>query len=149
MQAALSVRGLRREITRANGFNAKLAVIITGWVSTMWCAYFFALISLMSLPAILTQAFHLHVFPRWIISASLISLIAWVSSYFLQLVLLSVVSVQSAVEGVKSATGQKHISDQVDLAVDRLDTDTRGGLAAVMERLDRLEFNLRHARAGL
>lgn len=142
MHLALSVAGLRKDIARAQGFNAKLAVLITGWVSTMWCAYIFALISFLSLPAILTQAFHLHVFPDWIISASLIALVAWVSSYFLQLVLLSVVSVQSAVEGVKAAVGQKHVSDQVDIAVDRLDTDTKGGLQSVMDRIDRLESSV-------
>lgn len=139
MHRALSLTGLRQEIAKADGFNAKLAVMITGWVSTMWCAYLFACIALLSLPAILTQAFHLHLFPGWLISVSLISLIAWVSSYFLQLVLLSVISVQSAVEGVKNAAGQKHISDQVDIAVDRLDENTQGGITTVLNRLDQLE----------
>lgn len=34
-----------------SGFNGRLAVLITGAVSTMWCAYVFAAIALISLPA--------------------------------------------------------------------------------------------------
>lgn len=142
MRDALSIKGLRREINKAEGFNAKIAVMITGWVSTMWCAYAFGLLALMSLPAILTQAFHLHAFPHWMVSASLIALVAWVSSYFLQLVLLSVLSVQQAVEGTKSAAAQKHLANQVDLAVDRLDTKTQGGITAIMDRLNEVEMNI-------
>jgi hypothetical protein len=33
------------------GFNGRLAVIITKLVGTMWCAYIFAAIALISLPA--------------------------------------------------------------------------------------------------
>lgn len=33
------------------GFNGRLAVLITNAVSTMWCAYLFALIALISLPS--------------------------------------------------------------------------------------------------
>ena len=33
------------------GFNGRLALIITKGVSTMWCAYIFAIIAFISLPA--------------------------------------------------------------------------------------------------
>src|SRR5437588_197542 len=71
-------------------FNNNLALKITNRVGSMWSAYLFALLSLSSLPAILVLVSpHLrHVFPKWIVAASLITLIAWLSQNFLQLVLL-------------------------------------------------------------
>lgn len=61
------------------GFNGWLAVHITNMVSTMWCAYVFALIALISLPA----AIH----------GGTAALVSWVAQTFLQLVLLSVIMV--------------------------------------------------------
>ena len=62
-----------------SGFNGRLAVLITNAVSTMWCAYIFAAIALISLPAAIAQG-----------TASIIS---WIAQTFLQLVLLSVIMV--------------------------------------------------------
>jgi hypothetical protein len=64
----------------ADRFNAWLAVKVTKGVGTMWCAYAFALIALISLP----QAIRTH---------SAVTLVSWVSQTFLQLVLLSVIIV--------------------------------------------------------
>ncbi len=61
------------------GFNGRLALIITGAVGTMWCAYIFALIALISLPAAL--------------QGGVATLISWIAQTFLQLVLLSVIMV--------------------------------------------------------
>ena len=61
------------------GFNGRLALIITGAVGTMWCAYVFAIIALISLPAAL--------------QGGVATLISWVAQTFLQLVLLSVIMV--------------------------------------------------------
>ena len=61
------------------GFNGWLAVRITNMVSTMWCAYVFAAIALISLPA----AIH----------GGTAALISWIAQTFLQLVLLSVIMV--------------------------------------------------------
>ncbi len=61
------------------GFNGRLAMIITNAVSTMWCAYIFALLALISLPDA--------------IQAGTAALVAWVAQTFLQLVLLSVIMV--------------------------------------------------------
>lgn len=61
------------------GFNGWLAVMITTAVSTMWCAYIFAAIALISLPAA--------------IRGGTASLISWIAQTFLQLVLLSVIMV--------------------------------------------------------
>jgi len=62
-----------------SGFNGRLAVLITSAVSTMWCAYVFAAIALISLPAA--------------IQAGTAATISWIAQTFLQLVLLSVIMV--------------------------------------------------------
>ncbi len=61
------------------GFNGRLALLITNMVSTMWCAYLFAMIALISLPAA--------------INGGTATLVSWVAQTFLQLVLLSVIMV--------------------------------------------------------
>lgn len=65
------------------GFNGQLALIVTNMVGTMWCAYVFAFIALISLPA----AIH----------GGVATLISWVAQTFLQLVLLSVIMVSQKV----------------------------------------------------
>ena len=61
------------------GFNGRLAMLITNMVSTMWCAYLFAIIALISLPAA--------------IEGGTATIVSWVAQTFLQLVLLSVIMV--------------------------------------------------------
>jgi hypothetical protein len=61
------------------GFNGRLATLITNMVSTMWCAYLFAIIALISLPAA--------------IAGGTATIVSWVAQTFLQLVLLSVIMV--------------------------------------------------------
>ena len=64
----------------ANNFNRRLAEKITAAVSTMWCAYIFAAIALISLPAAIRTGDPLVI-------------VAWVAQTFLQLVLLSIIMV--------------------------------------------------------
>ena len=69
-------------------FNQKIAAKITDAVSTMWAAYLFAGIALISLPAAVRTGDSLVI-------------VAWVAQTFLQLVLLSIIMVgqdQSAKE---------------------------------------------------
>ncbi len=61
-------------------FNTWLAVKVTNGVGTMWCAYAFAALALISLPAAIT-------------SGNPVVLVSWVSQTFLQLVLLSIIIV--------------------------------------------------------
>jgi hypothetical protein len=65
------------------GFNGRLAMIITGAVGTMWCAYLFAIIAFISFPEA--------------IRGGTSTLISWIAQTFLQLVLLSVIMVGQAV----------------------------------------------------
>ena len=61
------------------GINGHIAVFLTNAVGTMWCAYIFAIIALISLPDA--------------IKGGRAALIAWIAQTFLQLVLLSVIMV--------------------------------------------------------
>jgi hypothetical protein len=61
-------------------FNSWLAVKITDGVGTMWCAYAFAALALVSLPGAIR-------------SGSAVTLVSWISQTFLQLVLLSIIIV--------------------------------------------------------
>jgi hypothetical protein len=64
-------------------FNRKVGVTVTNAVATMWCAYIFALIALISLPQAIHDSFTggFHALP----------IITWVAQTFLQLVLLAVI----------------------------------------------------------
>jgi hypothetical protein len=62
------------------GLNGRIGLLITTLVGTMICGYVFALIALISLPSAIT-------------SHNLTVIIAWVSSNFLQLVLLPIIIV--------------------------------------------------------
>jgi hypothetical protein len=69
--------------------NAALAVKITNAVGSMWCAYAFAGLALISLP----QAIKSH---------NAVTLVSWISQTFLQLVLLSVIIVGQNVQSAAS-----------------------------------------------
>src|SRR5437868_15404897 len=64
----------------AGRFNARLALVITKSVGTMWTAYVFAVLALVSLPAALA-------------SHDVIIIVAWTAQTFLQLVLLPIIIV--------------------------------------------------------
>ncbi len=69
--------------------NTRLAVIITKSVGSMWCAYLFALLALISLPA----AIHSH---------DPIIIVSWIAQTFLQLVLLPIIIVGQNVQAAAS-----------------------------------------------
>lgn len=69
-------------------FNSLLAVKITNAVGTMWCAYLFGVLALVSLPEA--------------IRGGTSTLIAWIAQTFLQLVLLSIIIVGQKVDGAAS-----------------------------------------------
>jgi len=73
---------------RENRFNDWLAIRITKIVGTMWCAYAFAGLALISLPAA--------------IRGGTATLISWIAQTFLQLVLLSIIMVGQNIAAKKS-----------------------------------------------
>jgi hypothetical protein len=79
---------LKNRLAGARGFNNRLAVRITDVVGTMWCAYAFAALALISLPAAYV--------------AGTATLVAWFAQTFLQLVLLSIIMVGQKVAAEKS-----------------------------------------------
>ena len=70
-------------------FNTRIAVTITKTVGSMWCAYMFALLALISLPAAIS-------------SGSAIIIVAWIAQTFLQLVLLPIIIVGQNVQAAAS-----------------------------------------------
>ncbi len=82
-------------MNRINEFNRRLAQKITSFVSTMWCAYIFAALALISLPAAIK-------------SGDVVIIVAWVAQTFLQLVLLSIIMVG---QQVSSASVEKMIQE--------------------------------------
>jgi hypothetical protein len=100
---------LKKEETGITKFNTWLAIKITNSVGTMWTAYIFTLLALVSLPAILTQG-HIvsaSTFPKWLISVSLIALVAWIAQTFIQLVLLPIIMVgQNVIQAQNDAKAE-------------------------------------------
>jgi hypothetical protein len=82
-------------MSKIDTFNQKLAAKITSGVATMWCAYLFAAIALVSLPAAIR-------------SHDLITIVSWVAQTFLQLVLLSIIMVG---QNVASASVEQKINE--------------------------------------
>jgi hypothetical protein len=71
------------------GVNGKVALIITAVVGTMWCAYIFTLIALVSLPSAIS-------------SGQAIVIVAWIAQTFIQLVLLPIIIVGQNIQGKAS-----------------------------------------------
>ncbi len=76
-------------------FNLWLAEKITSGVATMWCAYLFGGIALISLP-------------KAVQSGDSIVIVSWVAQTFLQLVLLSIIMVG---QRVQSANVEQQINE--------------------------------------
>ena len=76
----VKVRDQRRTDTAWHRVNAKVGLTITLLVGTMLCGYIFAAIALISLPSAIK-------------SHNLTIIVAWISSNFLQLVLLPIIIV--------------------------------------------------------
>ena len=76
---ARKAQGIPTVAKEYSGFNGWLAVKITNAVGTMWCAYAFTILTLLSLPDA--------------IEGGKGPLISWIAQTFLQLVLLSIIMV--------------------------------------------------------
>lgn len=85
---------------RVSMFNATVAEHITSKVGTMWCAYAFMLIALVALPTAIR-------------SGSAVVIVGWVSSYFLQLVLLSIIMVGQARSAAENERITRETHDEV------------------------------------
>ncbi len=73
-------RNANDEHRRGLGFNERMGLYITRQVGTMWTAYGFAALALISLPAV-------------ILTGSAMLIVSWTAQTFLQLVLLPIILV--------------------------------------------------------
>ena len=129
---ALSPAAIRHELQAADSFNAKVAVILTKVVGTMWCFWVFNGIALISLPSAISQ----H---------SLTVLINWVSSNWIQLILLPALMVgQNLQSAAADARADKMFSD-TEVIVDRLDVRTQGGITEVLNAVNALRQDLQRS----
>ena len=92
-------------MSRVDTFNRYIAEKITAGVATMWCAYLFAIITLISLP-------------NAIRSNDTLVIISWVAQTFLQLVLLSIIMVgqKSSSAKLEQTINETHDATLVELA---------------------------------
>jgi low affinity Fe/Cu permease len=87
-----------------NVFNDKLANKITRIVGTMWCAYIFCILALISLPSTIENTIQ---------TKNLMPMISWIAQTFLQLVLLAVIQ-----------KGQNIGSDKLDKTIAKIEENT-------------------------
>jgi len=93
-------------------FNTRVAVKITRSVGSMWCAYVFALLALISLPAALR-------------SRDPIIIVSWVAQTFLQLVLLPIIIVGQNVQAAASDARAESDHDTL-LSIHTLTSEVHG-----------------------
>jgi hypothetical protein len=128
-------REIRKALGEVEGFNAKLALLITRSVGTMACAYLFAAIALISLPDAL--------------KAGTPAIISWIAQTFLQLVLLSIIMVGQTVQSAASdARAEKEFKD-TETIMDRLDARTAGGIREVLDAIHAITPATATGQSGL
>jgi hypothetical protein len=106
-------------------FNKAVALLVTRAVGTMTCAYLFAAFDCLALPTALRQGLY--------------GVVQWVASFFLQLVLLSVIMVGQNLQSVASDARAAKTFEDTEAIITLLDIHTEGGLKVVMDKLAELE----------
>jgi len=114
--------------------NAALAVRITEGVGTMWCAYAFAALALVSLPSAIR-------------SGSAVTLVSWISQTFLQLVLLSIIIVGQNILAAASDKRAEATYEDSD-AVLHTSLDIQRHLAAQDGEIEKILNELRALRSA-
>jgi hypothetical protein len=122
----LSPAAIKHDVAAVDGFNAKVAVLLTKIVGTMWCFYVFNGIALVSLPSALR-------------TGQLTIIINWVSSNWIQLILLPALMVGQNVQSAAADARAMRTFEDTEKILDRLDTHTAGGLRDVLEAIDALK----------
>jgi hypothetical protein len=121
----LSPAAIRHDIAAVDGVNAKVAIVLTKVVGTMWTFYVFNGIALISLPSAIN-------------SGNLTVLINWVSSNWIQLVLLPALMVGQNLQSATADARAAKTFEDTEKILDRLDTHTAGGLRDVLEAIEGL-----------
>lgn len=120
--------------------NTRLGVAITGGVGTMWCAYVFAALALISLPDA--------------VKGGRAAVVSWVAQTFLQLVLLSIIMVGQNVQALAGDARAKATYDDGEAILHYADAHSRRlaelhqklneGLAQVHTKLDDNLYEMHH-----
>jgi hypothetical protein len=121
----VSPRGIKRDLATVDSFNGKAAIVLTSVVGTMWAFWVFNGIALVSLPSAIQ-------------SGNLTILIAWVSSNWLQLILLPALLVGQRLQAVASDTRTAKQFADTEVIMDRVDHTTEGGVKAVLDEVTRV-----------
>jgi hypothetical protein len=115
-------------------FNAKVGLKITVIVGTMWCAYLFTLLALISAPTAFT-------------SGNSLIIVAWIAQTFLQLVLLPIIivgqNVQAAAADARAEATYKDAAAVLEEA-----KQIQAHLAAQDLEIGKIVATLTAARAG-
>jgi hypothetical protein len=131
----LTPQQIKHDVRSVDGLNAKVAILLTKVVGTMWCFYVFNGIALISLPS----AIH---------TGQLTIIINWVSSNWIQLVLLPALMVGQNVQSAAADARALRTFNDAEKILDRLDTRTQGGLRDVMEAIESLRQSIRGPSSG-
>jgi hypothetical protein len=123
---------IKHDLEAADTFNGKVAVVLTRLVGTMWCFWVFNGIALVSLPS----AIH---------TGNLTVMINWVSSNWIQLILLPALMVGQNLQNVAADARSAKVFEDIETvksdmvtALDRLNTQTEGGLKTVLDAVNAL-----------
>jgi hypothetical protein len=129
---------IRHAMSEVDGFNAKLAVVITHAVGSMAMAYIFSVIALTSLPAILIEAGVLTSsdVPKFLTKPGLILIVAWIAQTFIQLVLLSIIMVGQDVQSIAADARAENTFKDTQAILDAMNCETKGGLRTVLEAIE-------------
>ncbi len=134
MPALLRMRPdlLKADLHAADTFNAKVAVVLTRIVGTMWAFWVFNGIALVSLPSAIQ-------------TGQLTVLINWISSNWIQLILLPALMVGQNLQNIaadarsaKTFEDIERVKSDMGAALDRLDTRTEGGIKEVLDAINKL-----------
>jgi len=109
-------------------FNVWLATKVTDGIATMWCAYIFAGIALISLPKALQ-------------SGDSIVIVSWIAQTFLQLVLLSIIMVGQKVQS-KSVEDTINETHTASLAEFELAKEARKDAHTELEQLHKISQDM-------
>ena len=116
-------------------FNVWLATKVTDGIATMWCAYIFAGIALISLPKALQ-------------SGDSIVIVSWIAQTFLQLVLLSIIMVGQKVQS-KSVEDTINETHTASLAEFELAKEARKDAHTELEQLHKISQDMHKLMKGV
>ena len=122
----ISPRAIRRDLAAVDGWNAKAAIVLTSVVGTMWCFWAFNGIALVSLPSAVQ-------------SGNLTILIAWVSSNWIQLILLPALLVGQRLQSKTADARAVQTFQDTEQILDALSLETEGGLRQVLDEIHQLQ----------